>query len=216
RLYAGDHAREYLVLLRGELVIDYAPLRLADALDDDLLGGLGGDTAEFLRLNRDGDDVPDLRLLREPVRGVQVQLRRRVLDLVHDGLVDDELDALLALVQYYLHVFAVFRVVLPEGGQHGLLYLLEHVPAGYALFLLYVLHRGEEFCVHSNCAPLSYRHAQPHLGDLSFLVGLFHAVYIYRDGPVCPAAEQAGMRLRALHRLIVPHFHLGDRKSTRL
>src|SRR5699024_9385790 len=54
RLYAGDHAREYLVLLRGKLVIDYAPLRLADALDDDLLGGLGGDTAEFLRLNRDG------------------------------------------------------------------------------------------------------------------------------------------------------------------
>ena len=55
---------------------------------------------------------------------------------------------------------------------------------------------------------LSYRHAQPHLGDLRFLVSLFRAVYLYGDGAVRIAAERARVRLRALHGLIVPDLDL--------
>ena len=148
RVDAGNDAGQYLVLLAGELVIYHPAFRLAYALDDDLLGSLGGDAAEFLRLHGDGDGVAHTVALGELVRAVHVDLRCRVLDLVHNSLVYHELDALLVLVEDDFHIFPVLRVVLAEGGEHGLLYLLIHVAAGDALFLLDVLNSGEKLCVH--------------------------------------------------------------------
>ena len=82
------------------------------------------------------------------MRVLEVDLLGGLLHLGDDGLVDDQLYALFVLVEYDLHVLAVLRVVLAEGGKHGLLDLFVHVLAGNALFLFNVLHRGEEFCVH--------------------------------------------------------------------
>ena len=48
------------MLLGVELIVDHAPLGLADALDDNLTGGLGGDAAEILGLDLDADHVAEL------------------------------------------------------------------------------------------------------------------------------------------------------------
>src|SRR5699024_3867368 len=61
RVDAGDHAGQDLVLLALKLRDHHAALRLADALDDDLLGGLGRDAAERLGRDVDIDDVADHR-----------------------------------------------------------------------------------------------------------------------------------------------------------
>ena len=136
------------MLLVVEFVVYNAALGLAYALDNDLLGGLGGDAAELLRLDRDAQLVAGSGLLGVFLRALDVYLKRGVLHLLDDGHVDDEVYALLFLVAYHLDVLAEVRIVLAEGRQEGLLYLFVHVVAGNALFLLYVLHRGKEFCVH--------------------------------------------------------------------
>ena len=48
------------MLLGTELVIDHVPLGFPDALDDDLTGGLGGDTAKVLGLDLDADHISQL------------------------------------------------------------------------------------------------------------------------------------------------------------
>ena len=70
RLEAQHRAGEDLVLLRGEALEDHAALGLADALNDDLLGRLGGDAAEGLRLDLHVHEIAELCVRVDLARGV--------------------------------------------------------------------------------------------------------------------------------------------------
>ena len=59
-------------------------LGVADLLEDDLLGGLGGDSAELDRRQRVDDEVADRRALLELLRALQVDLLEMVLGLLDD------------------------------------------------------------------------------------------------------------------------------------
>ena len=62
RLDPVDRAGDQLALAAGELVEDLVALDLADALEDDLLGGLGADPAEDVAVELLGlDEVADAR-----------------------------------------------------------------------------------------------------------------------------------------------------------
>ena len=51
-IHAGNHRRHQLLIAALEFLHLLAPLRLADALADDVLGRLGGNAPEFLSLQR--------------------------------------------------------------------------------------------------------------------------------------------------------------------
>ena len=136
------------MLLGGELLIDDAPLRLADALDNDLLCRLGSDTAKLLGLNGDADHVAQLGPAADLLGGFQVDLHVGVLNLLHHGLFHAHFNALFILIQENLHVVAALRIVPAEGGQHGLVDLVVHVASGNTLFLLDILYSFKKFCVH--------------------------------------------------------------------
>lgn len=74
RLEAQHRAGENLVLLRGEALEDHAALGLADALNDDLLGRLGGDAAEGLRLDLHVHEIAELCVRVDLARGVERDL----------------------------------------------------------------------------------------------------------------------------------------------
>ena len=144
----GDDAGEYLMLLGGELLIDYAALRLANALNDDLLCRLGGDTPELLRLHRDGQHIAELGAAAQLLCGFKVDLVRGIFDFLHDGLVDVHLDALVLLVKNDLNIVLAFGVVAAECRKHRLLDFVVHICSGDALFFFYILYCLEKFCVH--------------------------------------------------------------------
>ena len=74
------------MLLGGEGIEDHAALGLADALNDDLLGGLGGDAAERLRLHVDIDEVAEVGVLVDLAGLVERDLRGGREDVVDDLL----------------------------------------------------------------------------------------------------------------------------------
>ena len=86
RLEAQHRAGEDLVLLRGEALEDHAALGLADALNDDLLGRLGGDAAEGLRLDLHVHEIAELCVRVDLARGVERDLGGGGDDLVDDLL----------------------------------------------------------------------------------------------------------------------------------
>ena len=57
-------------------------LGVADLLEDDLLGGLGGDAAEFDRGQRIDDEVADRGVLLELLRALQVDLLEMIVDFL--------------------------------------------------------------------------------------------------------------------------------------
>ena len=148
RLDVRHDAGEDLVLLGGELLVDDAPFRLANALRDDLLGLLGSDTAELLGLHRDIHGLAQFGAAADLLGSLQVDLMAGILHLVHHGLGDIHLDAGLLLIQIDGDVVLALRIVLPESGQHGLLDLVVHITAGNAFFLFDGLDCLKEFCVH--------------------------------------------------------------------
>ena len=86
RLDAVDRARDELALAACELVEDLVALDLADALEDDLLGGLRADAAEDVAIELLGlDHVADLGLGQVLARLVDRDLGHLVLDLVDDA-----------------------------------------------------------------------------------------------------------------------------------
>jgi len=91
RLEALDLAVDDVALAVGVLRIDLLALGLSQRLLDDLLRGLRADPAKggggFLE--RDGVAERDVRL--HPARRVDLDLELRVLDLVHDGLEEEDL-----------------------------------------------------------------------------------------------------------------------------
>ena len=144
----GHHAGEDLVLLGVELLVDHAALRLADALNDDLLGSLRRDAAELLGLDRDADHVADLGALADAVRRLLADLDIRVDDARDDRLLDDHLDLLFRLVENDLHVVLAVGRVLAERRQHGLTDLLIHIFARNTFFFFDICNCVKKFCVH--------------------------------------------------------------------
>ena len=136
------------MLLGVELLVDHAALRLADALNDDLLGCLRRDAAELLGLDRDADHVADLGALADAVRRFLADLNIRVDDARDDRLRDDHLDLLLVLVENDLHVVLTVGRVLAERRQHGLTDLLIHIFARNTFFFFDICNCVKKFCVH--------------------------------------------------------------------
>ena len=87
-LDALDDAGDDLAGALLELLILPLALGVADLLEDDLLGGLGGDAAELDRRQRIDDEVADGGALLELLRALQVDLLEMIL-----GLLDDLEDA---------------------------------------------------------------------------------------------------------------------------
>ena len=164
RFDMGDDAGEDLVLLGGELFINQAAFGLADALNDDLLGGLRRDAAELLGLDRDGDGFAQLGPAGNLLRAVKIDLVIGVGDLFDDELVDLHLDAFFIFIQDDLDVVLVLGVVAAERGEHRLADLIVHIVAGNAFFLFNVFDGCEKFCIHVWLTPfliLSLRNYPP-------------------------------------------------------
>ena len=143
-----DDAGEDLVLLGIEFFINHAALRLADALNDDLLCSLRRDAAELLGLDRDADHVADLGALADAVRRLLADLNIRVDDARDDRLLDDHLDLLFVLVENDLHIVLAVGRVLAERRQHGLTDLLIHIFARNTFFFFDICNCVKKFCVH--------------------------------------------------------------------
>ena len=97
RLDAVDRAGHQLALAAGELVEDLVALDLADALEDDLLGGLGADPAEDVAVELLGlDEVAEAGGRVERLRLIDRDLSQFVLDRIDHaaGPVDTDLAGL--------------------------------------------------------------------------------------------------------------------------
>ena len=94
RLDPVDGAGDELALAARELVEDLVALDLADALEDDLLGGLGADPAEDVAIELLGlDHVADLGVGLVLAGVVDGDLGQLVLDLVDDAAGAEDADA---------------------------------------------------------------------------------------------------------------------------
>ena len=135
---AGHGAGQQLLGLGGVVLVHGAPLGLPDALDDDLLGGLGGDAAEGGYLHRDADHISQLRAGIHVPGGVQGHLGGGVLHLLHHGPLLGY--GHFGFRQLHHHVFGgdllVILPVLPVGVYQSLLDPLHHVVNGDVPLLL--------------------------------------------------------------------------------
>ena len=143
-----DDAGEDLVLFGVELLVDHAALRLANALNDDLLGSLRRDAAELLGLDRDADHVADLGALADAVRRFLTDLHIRIDHARDNRLLDDHFDLLFCLIENDLHVVLAIGRVLAERRQHGLTDLLVHIFARNTFFFFDICNCVKKFCVH--------------------------------------------------------------------
>ena len=83
---AQHGAGEQLLGLGGIGFVHDAPLGFPDALNDHLLGGLGGNSAEFGNVNRDGNGVAYIQAGVDPPGGIDVDFQRQIRQLIHHGL----------------------------------------------------------------------------------------------------------------------------------
>ena len=150
RLNAGYDAGEYLVLLGGEFLVDDAALGLTDTLNYDLLCGLRSNAAEFLGFNGDLYRITELGTLGDLLSGINIYLKRRILNLLNSDLVDVHLDALSALIKQYFDIVSALGIIAAKSSLHSLLYLFVHILFGYPLFFFKILNCGKEFCIHFN------------------------------------------------------------------
>ena len=79
-----DDARNDVAFLAGVLLEDDFSFRLAESLQNHLLCGLRGDTAGVVREDFDLDDVADIGVRRERLRGLEVNLKRLFCDILFD------------------------------------------------------------------------------------------------------------------------------------
>ena len=119
-LEAVDDAGDDVAFLAGVLLEDDLALGLAQALQDDLLRGLGGDAAGVLREDLDVDDVAEVGVGRDCLRLVEGDLDLVVLDLFDDGLLGEDAHGAGAAVDLDDEVGVGEGVLLVGGGQRGL------------------------------------------------------------------------------------------------
>ena len=140
-----------------ELVEQGLPLRLAQALADDLAGDLSTDTAEVVGVQLlVFDELPDLRVRTLDVRLVEGPLRQRILDLDHDTAraedahaagVDIQADEDVLITGCHATIGGLDRVF---DGAHKLL-------AGNALLRIELEERADEVAVHVAAPPRAFR-----------------------------------------------------------
>ena len=134
------------MLLGGEGIKDHAALGLADALNDDLLGSLGGDAAEGLRLDVHVHKVAQLGVLADLAGGVEGDLRRGRQNVVHDLLLDVHVH--IVAVHLDEHVVGIAFLVLFIGGNQSLRDLVDHIRLRDTALLLKLSQCGKNFGVH--------------------------------------------------------------------
>ena len=135
-----------------------------------MLCGLRSNAAEFLGVNGDLYRITELGTLGDLLSGINIYLKRRILNLLNSDLVDVHLDALSALIQQYFYIICALGIIAAKSSLHSLLYFIVHIILGYSLFFFKILNCGKEFCIHFNI-PLFYLygHVQFYLRDLLFL-----------------------------------------------
>ena len=133
------------MLFRGEFVKDHAALGLADALDDDLLGGLGGDTAEVLGFDLFVDQIAELHVGIDAPGGLDLDLGGGNVDLVYDFLLGVHLQSILAELDK--DVVGVANAVLFVGGKQGLGDAVGHIVHGDAAIPLKLTQRRKDLTV---------------------------------------------------------------------
>ena len=152
---AGDDGGQDLVLLAGVLVSDHTALGLADALDNDLLGGGGGDAAEVAGLHVDADLVAQLGILGIGAGLLQGHFGGGVEHLLHDGLDGVHGDGAGLLVDVDEHVVqrGALGVALIQrfvGGYQCLRDPVQHVFLLNTLFLLQILQGFDHLTCHGS------------------------------------------------------------------
>ena len=121
RLDSLDGDGEHLADLVGELSEKQIALGFAQALEDDLLGGLRGDAPGAVRDALGGDDLVQARVGVDGAGGVEVNLRHRVFHALDDGHEGVDGDVAGHGVEFDGYVFAVRdRVFAIRGGERRL------------------------------------------------------------------------------------------------
>ena len=146
RLDAQDRTGEDLMLLRRERVEDHAALGLADALDDDLLGRLGRDAAEGLRLHVDVDQIAQLRGLADLAGRVERDLGGGGDDVVDDFLLHVHVH--IVVLDLDKDVIGIAVLVLLVCGDERLRDLLDHVALRDPAFFFQLRKRRKNFGIH--------------------------------------------------------------------
>ena len=145
-----DGAGQQLLGLGGIALVHGTALSLADALDDDLLGGLGGDAAELGDVHGNGDGVAQLDVGVVAAGGVDVDLQSDIGQLLHNGL--DLVHAQTFLTDAHDNVLsgdvAMILAVLAVGVGQSLLQAVDHVLHGNALELLQLAQAFKDLLAH--------------------------------------------------------------------
>lgn len=133
------------MLFGVKLVVDHAALGLADALDDDLAGGLGGDAAKILGLDLDADHVAQLGVGQGLPGLLQGDFGGAVVYGLHHVLFD--VHAYIALVRVGPDLDVISRPVVVSlvGGGQCLGNFLHHISRWDTLLLFDLGNGGEKF-----------------------------------------------------------------------
>ena len=145
-LDAQDRCGEDLMLLGRERVKDHAALSLADALDDDLLGGLRGDAPERLRFDLGVHKVAELGVGADFPRRVERDFGGGGDDVVHDLFLDVEPH--IAVGNIDEHIIGVAFLILFIRGDQRLRDLVDHICLRNAPLLFELRQCGKNFGVH--------------------------------------------------------------------
>ena len=116
RVYPQHLSRDQLLILALELLHQLAPLRLANALADHMLGSLCDNAAELLGLQRNINGLAHLGALLDGLGLFQSQIRVRVLHFLNHILGHIHLKALLLRVNVAMD--NVLAVVVVLGSHH--------------------------------------------------------------------------------------------------
>src|SRR5712691_6517654 len=149
-LDAVDGAADDLALLVDEVGVDGITLGVADPLQDDLLGRLGGDTTELLRGQLDLDLVLELRLGVQLARLAERDLELGVGDALHDFLAREDPERPRAPIQLHARVVGHPHGLL-GGRQEGRLQRLEEDLLVYPLLRRHLADHVDELFVHHGC-----------------------------------------------------------------
>ena len=125
-------------------------LALAQALTDDVLCGLGSDTAEFLGFQRGDHALADLVALADLLGIFQADLSVGVLDLLHDVTQQAGAESAQLRVDINDDVVVLDLVVLLDRDDDGCLDLFDQVVRGQAAFLFQRSKSLKEFVVSSS------------------------------------------------------------------